>query len=55
MGTIGWVAINIVLISVLAALIWGPTALFVIALVMTPLMLLILIGLASDFRFGGKQ
>ena len=54
MGAIGWIAINIVLISILSTLVWGPTALFVIALTMAPIMLVIMVGLTTDFRFGGK-
>ena len=55
MGAIGWIAINIVLVAVLATLIWGPAALFVMALTLAPIMLFIVIGLTTDFRFGRKR
>ena len=55
MGAIGWIAINIVLVAILATLIWGPAALFIMALTLTPISLLILIGLAADFRFGSRR
>jgi hypothetical protein len=55
MGTIGWIAVNILLIAILAALIWGPTALFVIALILTPVVMVIMVGLTTDFRLPGKK
>ena len=51
MGAIGWIAINIILVAVLATLIWGIPALFILALTLAPIFLLILVGLTTDFRF----
>jgi hypothetical protein len=54
-GAIGWIGINILLLAVLTTLIWGPTALFVIALILTPILLVIMVGLTTDFRLPGKK